>query len=194
MLVRVAEALVGRPDVALQVRHKLDPAPRSFQHGRSAFKALSAVVEHLPVFWNTPRGAPALGFRGIHLSEDALRDRTEQPGGTRLSASVHCPRSLATALDAGVDFVVFGPVFDPASKPGVTGVGLSALEKIVRQSSVPVLALGGVTPDRVAACRAAGAWGVACVTPVVTIPNPSGVIRRYLSALCPIDHDQGVRQ
>ena len=66
----------------------------------------------------------------------------------------------ASNVTAEVDYVIAGPVFPTASKPGATDwLGESGLAGIVRAVGVPVLAIGGVTIDvmpRIAGCGAAG--------------------------------------
>ncbi|MEM7263799.1 MAG: thiamine phosphate synthase, partial [Planctomycetota bacterium] len=84
-------------------------------------------------------------------------------------------------------YVFFGPVFDAGSK-AVRGVGTEALATVARASAVPTIAIGGVTPERVATCIAAGAHGVATMTNVLTAANPAAVIQHFQRCLeesCP---------
>jgi len=102
--------------------------------------------------------------------------------GLLAGASVHSLAALERAEAAAAAFAVFGPVFDAGSKRA-TGVGLSALETITRAATIPVLAIGGVTPQRAPACIAAGAAGVAAVTGVLRAEDPGAAIAGYLRAL-----------
>ncbi len=77
-----------------------------------------------------------------------------------LGASVHEADDVRRAVDAGVDYLVFGHVFPTASKAGAPPRGVKALAAVVRASGVPVLAIGGVTAGNVAEVLAAGAAGV----------------------------------
>ena len=81
----------------------------------------------------------------------------------------------------GADYVLFGPVFDAGSKP-VAGVGLEALRAVSTVSTVPVLAIGGITPRRVPACLAAGAVGVGVVSGILHAPDPAAATRMYIKA------------
>jgi thiamine-phosphate pyrophosphorylase len=77
-------------------------------------------------------------------------------------------RSAHTIIDPavvdGADYLVFGTVFPSESKPqGAPVAGLEALRDACAAMTVPVLAIGGVTPDRVADCKRAGAAGVAAI-------------------------------
>jgi thiamine-phosphate diphosphorylase len=103
---------------------------------------------HLPA-----RGLPASRLRAI--------DR-----GWLIGRSVH----VGDAIDAidktdepDVDYLIFGTVYPSASKPGEAGTGLAGLGAAARAARVPVLAIGGITPPRAAACAAAGAAGVAAI-------------------------------
>jgi thiamine monophosphate synthase len=63
----------------------------------------------------------------------------------------------------GADFVIFGPVWASASHPDSPPVGIEALAEVAHALEIPVLAIGGVTQERVAACREAGAAGYAAI-------------------------------
>ena len=64
----------------------------------------------------------------------------------------------------GADYLMFGNVFDTASKPGKPGAGLATLQELVRATPLPVLALGGITRERVPQVMAAGAAGFAGIS------------------------------
>jgi thiamine monophosphate synthase len=102
---------------------------------------------------------------GLHLpatlDASALREHIT---GT-LSQSCHDAAGLAAAAAAGCDFAFLSPVFSPGSKPTDTRptLGLDGLAVLCASASLPVIALGGIGPEVVAGCRAAGASGVACI-------------------------------
>ena len=107
--------------------------------------------------------AVASGAHGVHLRGDgpsSARVRGLVGPERLIGRSIHDPAE--TADDA--DYFVFGTVFRTASKPADAPVaGLDLLAEVARRSRAPVLAIGGVTPDRVPACRDAGAAGVAAI-------------------------------
>jgi thiamine-phosphate pyrophosphorylase len=73
------------------------------------------------------------------------------------------------------------PVFDPTSKTArSSALGLEGLAEIVAVSAVPVLALGGLSPDRIAAIARCGAHGAA-VLGGLTTADP-GYISEFVSA------------
>jgi thiamine-phosphate pyrophosphorylase len=111
--------------------------------------------------------ALAGGAAGVHLPGDGLpvdAIRRVTPAHFLVGKSTHCLEEARRAVAEGADFIVFGPVFPTTSKPGVPGVGVRALAELVRETSTPVYALGGMTPERVKDVAAAGAAGVAGIS------------------------------
>jgi thiamine-phosphate pyrophosphorylase len=111
--------------------------------------------------------AIAAGAHGVHLREESMpaaRVRAVAPRGFLIGRSVHTVEDARLVCREGaVDYLVFGSIFPTASKPGVQPAGLGALADAAAASTRPVLAVGGVTAERVAALAAAGAAGVAAI-------------------------------
>ena len=111
--------------------------------------------------------ALASGAHGTHLRADsppAPRVRAMMPGPFLLGRSVHS-RDEAEQLDrsGGLDYILFGTVFESRSKPDVGAAGRDALAAVVSATTLPVLAVGGVTPRRVPEVARAGAAGMAAI-------------------------------
>jgi thiamine-phosphate diphosphorylase len=109
--------------------------------------------------------ALASGAAGVNLPERdiTVEDARALVGSRLVGRSVH---SLASALQAerqGADFVIFGPVWSSRSHPGSKPAGVEALAEVARALQIPVLAIGGVTRERIAECHAAGAAGFAAI-------------------------------
>jgi thiamine-phosphate pyrophosphorylase len=69
---------------------------------------------------------------------------------------------LHSAEQSGADYLLFGPVFDtPSKRKYGPPQGLKKLGELCRASSLPIFALGGVTPHNAALCMDAGAYGTA---------------------------------
>jgi thiamine-phosphate diphosphorylase len=111
--------------------------------------------------------ALAAGAHGVHLRGDSFsgaRVRPLSPRGFVIGRSIHSADEAARVVaDGGLDYLVFGPVYETISKPGRTPAGLDALRGVVASTTIPVLAVGGVTRDRFGSIGRAGAAGMAAI-------------------------------
>jgi thiamine-phosphate pyrophosphorylase len=112
--------------------------------------------------------ALAAGAHGVHLPGNSIAPkilRTIVPAGFVIGVSVHTRAEILTGQSEGADFLVFAPVFPPLSKTSFSAaVGLDGLRDAVKNVTLPVLALGGITPQNAAACIEAGAAGIAGIS------------------------------
>lgn len=109
--------------------------------------------------------AMASAAAGVNLpeSEISVADARVLLHRRMIGRSVHSVANAQQAEREGADFVIFGPVWRSASHPDSKPAGLAALQRVVRAVGIPVLAIGGVTIERVAECHAAGAAGYAAI-------------------------------
>lgn len=112
--------------------------------------------------------ALACGAHGVHLrgdSPEAARVRTIAPAGFVVGRSVHGEaEAVAAAARGGLDYLILGTVFESASKPPRHPLlRLEDCGRVARAVDLPVLAIGGITLDRVPAVLRAGAAGVAAI-------------------------------
>jgi thiamine-phosphate pyrophosphorylase len=107
----------------------------------------------------------ASGAAGVNLPERdiSVEDARKLLGQRLVGRSVHSVQSAVDAERGGADFVIFGPVWSSDSHAGTAPQGLDALAAVARAVHIPVLAIGGVTADRIAECEAAGAAGYAAI-------------------------------
>lgn len=118
--------------------------------------------------------ALASGAAGVHLRADsvpAAAVRSITPRGFVIGQSVHAPdEAVAAAPD--VDYLIAGTVWPSASKPtGHPLLGPTGLASLVGAVGVPVLAIGGVTLDRLADIAATGAAGIAGIGLFMSVPE-----------------------
>ena len=182
------EAAAGGADV-VQFRHKTGTA-RDRLAGLVPTVAACAeagvpclVDDHLDL-------ALAAGAAGVHLGAldlpiayaRAVADALGRPlvvGATATTAD-----AARQAEADGADYVGFGPVFPTGSKANPASVkGLDGLAEACAAVSVPVVAIAGITPERVGPCLDAGAWGVAVMTAVTTAPDPARATAAFRQAL-----------
>jgi thiamine-phosphate pyrophosphorylase len=104
---------------------------------------------------------------GVHLKSDSIPTalvRRDVPAAFLVGRSVHTLDEARIAADEGADYLIFGTVFPSGSKPrGHQTAGLAALAAVAQAVQVPVLAIGGISLNTVAAAAEAGAAGVAAI-------------------------------
>lgn len=118
---------------------------------------------------------------GVQLTRRSLRVRDVRRHFPNLviGKSVH---SLAEALAAeaeGADRLMYGHIYPTASKPDVPPRGIDALKQVVTFTTKPVIAIGGITPDRVPEIAAAGATGIAVLSGILGQADPLAAILSY---------------
>jgi thiamine-phosphate pyrophosphorylase len=109
--------------------------------------------------------AAAGGAHGVHLKSvsdrSAARVRASQPEWI-VGQSVH--EGQGVDAETPVDYWMVGTIFPSRSKgPGARAAGLDLIRRVAADATVPVLAIGGIAPDRAASCLQAGAGGVAAI-------------------------------
>lgn len=109
--------------------------------------------------------ALASGSAGVNLPETEITVTAARIllGQRLVGRSVHSIDGAQQAEREGADFIIFGPVWQSASHPGIPPAGVASLEQVVRSVRIPVLAIGGVTEARIAECHASGAAGYAAI-------------------------------
>ena len=113
--------------------------------------------------------AMGAGADGVHLTTQSVEApviRKTFGDSFLIGASTHSTVEACAAREGGADFVVFGPVFDTASKREYCApVGEERLAEVARElAGFPVLALGGITRQNAARCLEAGASGIAAIS------------------------------
>jgi thiamine-phosphate pyrophosphorylase len=162
----VRAAVVARIDL-VQIREKNLSASVLYQLATSAAGITKASTTKILINDRSDIAAAA-GADGVHLTTSSLPTAVvRQTFGDEflVGVSTHSLQEARLAHSAGADFVVFGPVFETASKNKYgEPAGLTSLAKVCSQLyPFPVLALGGVTMDNVAECIRSGARGIAAI-------------------------------
>ncbi|HEX7880738.1 MAG TPA: thiamine phosphate synthase [Candidatus Eisenbacteria bacterium] len=203
LLEAVEAALAGGVD-AVQLRDKDLPADERYRLGRE----LSAMVRrHGAQFLVNDRIDLALALRahGVQLGAASLpigQARRLLPPECRIGYSAHSPAEAEGAALAGADFVVLAPVYAPGSKSARGGVsdvarpplpprclGAGTVRATAAALTVPVYALGGITPDRITEVMApptpgeSSPAGVAVISHMLASQEPGAAARDLARAL-----------
>ena len=104
--------------------------------------------------------SPTPGADGVHYTAAELMRLESRPERGLAAASCHTRAELERAMALGLDFAVLGPVLE---KAGATPLGWERFGAIVRGTSIPVFAIGGLTRADLQRAWRAGAHGVAMI-------------------------------
>jgi len=127
-------------------------------------------------------GADAVQRTSASLPVDDIRAIAGER--LRIGASVHSLEEAVEAELKGADWVTFGPIYEtPSKRPFGPPQGLERLATVSRGLRIPVVAIGGITPERVEEVLAAGARGVAVISGILAADSAADATRRFLKAL-----------
>ncbi|HEY3219970.1 MAG TPA: thiamine phosphate synthase [Gemmatimonadales bacterium] len=174
----VAKALAdgGGSDLAFHARGR---ELTGLEHYR-----LSVQLSNLPSFLfvndrlDVALAVPSAGVQLGHGSLPVSAARALNPLWW-IGRSVHDLAETEAARTEGADYLVVGPVFATASHPGHTPLGVAGLRQIVGAAgALPVIAIGGITVDRIGEVRNSGAYGVAAIRALWDDAEPAEAARR----------------
>lgn len=131
------------------------------------------------------QAAIAAGCDYVHLGQEDLAAADIQAikaAGLRLGISTHSEEELEIALRAAPDYVALGPIYETRLK--AMKWAPQGLERITqwkrRIGTLPLVAIGGITPERAQGIVQAGADSVAVITDFFTHPDPEARIATWL--------------
>lgn len=128
--------------------------------------------------------ALAVDADGVHLpaASFTIADARRLVGVSYLiGRSTHAAAEAVEAARAGADYVMLGPIFATPSKARY-GAPLG-IETLATTATIPVVAIGGITPERAALVRGAGACGVAVVRAILDAADPGAAAAALIAAL-----------
>ena len=173
-LVEVIHAALDGGVRAVQLREK-DLEGGALYQLAAQLRALTARYQARLLINDRLDVALAIEADGVHLGQTsfpAVAARRLLDPGKLIGVSTHNPAEIAAAAEA--DFVVFGPVYATPSKAAYgEPQGLARLRQAIAQSPLPVLAIGGITTERVAEVLATGAHGIAVISALSAAPDPA---------------------
>lgn len=180
--IRAAAIAASGPAVALHARYRSDPGAR-LAACTLRLLALARPPEAAVFVSGRPDIAAASGAHGVQLGAGDLT-----PGDARrvllhgwIGRSVHSAKEARAARDEGADFLVVGSIYETPSHPDHAAQGTEFLREAARLG-LPVIAIGGVTPERAPELKAAGAYGVAAIRALWQADDPAAAT---LSMLAP---------
>jgi thiamine-phosphate pyrophosphorylase len=181
---RVAAAVTGGVDL-VQLREKDLPKEELLDLAGSLLEAIDGrakliVNERADV-------ALAAGAQGVQLGEDGppVSEARKILGRDALiGRSVHSVESAAQAEADGADFLVVGTMFASRSHPGEAPAGTGLMRQISDGSRLPLIGIGGITPENAPEVIGAGASGVAVITNILAARDPKAAAAKLKEAIC----------
>ncbi|MDB5891517.1 MAG: thiamine-phosphate diphosphorylase [Polaromonas sp.] len=179
---RIKPADHSSADIALQVRAAVEA-------GRAVPGAQVFINDH----WQL---ALAAGAYGVHLGQEDLSGvagadiQALRSAGLRLGLSTHTPAELARAHAVAPSYLAIGPVYPTTLKVmPYEPVGLVQLKQWARQAApYPVVAIGGISLERLPGVLSCGVDGVAVVSAVTLAANPGQAARAGMKLFTPHTH------
>lgn len=114
---------------------------------------------------------------GVHLTEHSMNIRSARKvlGMDKLiGVSTHSLQRAWSAEEEGADFITFSPIYATPSKLEYgEPQGVEKLRRVCSETSIPVFALGGITPQRQEEIHAAGATGIALISAIMGSQDPA---------------------
>jgi thiamine-phosphate diphosphorylase len=176
---KVWQAIQGGLDIVILRAKEVD-----LESIRSTLSNMrTSLGNEFPIIVNAGNRLPKFAqSTGYHLPELALRDEIVRHGleklgwklgvepkasitGKGLGISVHSVQAAQEAEKLHPDYLLVGTIFDTPSHKGEKAGGIEHLREICKATSVPVIAIGGITPENAGECIKAGAIGVAAMSP-----------------------------
>jgi len=126
---------------------------------------------------------------GVHLGKEDASVREARNffdrGSRKMLIGASCDniREIEEAKRAGADYVGFGAVFPTETKKNAVRVREDEIKKAARIDSIPVFAIGGITPDNVVDLIRAGFRRVAVAGAIILSDSPASVASRFRELL-----------
>jgi len=181
LLQQVRAALMGG---AAMVQYRSKSQDVALQHEQASELLVLCHAFDVPLIVNDSlRLADLIGADGVHLGREdgSVRQARIVLGADKL-IGVSCYNNLELALAAeagGADYVAFGSFFPSATKPGAVLAPLELLRQARQSLHVPIIAIGGITPDKAPALIEAGAAAVAVISGLFDAPDIEQAARQY---------------
>lgn len=181
LLARTEAVLMGGARIVQYRDKSSDRAKREQQ--ASALLALCREYGALLLINDDVELAATVGAGGVHLgrNDDGLAQARARLGPAAI-IGVSCYNEMdraRAAQTAGADYVAFGRFYASGTKPGASGCPIDVLKQAQAELTLPIVAIGGITPDNGAALIAAGADALAVIGGLYAAPDAQQAARDY---------------
>lgn len=125
--------------------------------------------------------ALAMRTGGVHLANHSINITfiREMFPTLKIGCSVHSIEEAVRAEKDGADYLFYGHIFETLSKKGVPARGLSELERMKELTTIPIIAIGGITPDNTIKVMKQSVAGIAVMSGILLHDNPVEATKKY---------------
>lgn len=175
------EALLNKTKAAIEggarlVQYRTKTDDVALRHEQASELLLLCRAYHVPLIINDDVRLTALvDADGVHLGEEdaSLKEARINLGANKI-IGVSCYQDLALAKrfqTEGADYVAFGSFYPSSTKPGARPCPVDLLAEAKQALRVPIVAIGGITPDNASVLVNAGADAVAVISALFDAPD-----------------------
>jgi thiamine-phosphate pyrophosphorylase len=128
-----------------------------------------------------PQLVPSVGAQGAHVGQEdySVEDARWRAGRALagevslplIGKSTHSVDQAVAALNAGADYIGFGPLFATPTKPGRAAIGLEDIARVEALAVKPMFCIGGIKRENLEAVLDAGAKRVVIVSQMLAAPD-----------------------
>lgn len=180
LLIKVKAALTGGAKI-VQYRAK-EILPDERREMAENLKSLCSEHEAQLIINDLPELAHDIDADGVHLGqEDMSIIQARQILGHQklIGVSTHSVDEALKAEAHGADYIAIGTIFPTGSKDDTSLVGLKTLSKVRKAVRIPVVAIGGITPDGAFEALEAGADAIAVISGIMADVDPARAAKEY---------------
>ena len=180
LLTKVEQALTGGTKI-VQYRAK-DINPDKRRDMAEKLRTLCHQHHALLIINDLAELAHEVDADGVHLGQDdmpAVQARQILGRNKLIGISTHSVEEALKAESQGADYIAIGSIFPTVTKDDTTLVGLKTLKMVRKAVRIPVVAIGGMTPEGAYDAIEAGADAVAVISGVMADSDPARAAKEY---------------
>jgi thiamine-phosphate pyrophosphorylase len=182
-----AEAAIAGGADCLQLREKTLPDRQVLALARK-LRELTARTATRLIINDRPDIAAAVGADGVHLGQDDLpvsAARRVLAPSSLIGKSTHSLDQARAVVAEGADYIGVGPMFPTNTKKAGDMPGVALLAKVAAETSVPHVAIGGISAANVSLLVQAGARRVAVCSAIIASDDPAAAAAAIKAAFAP---------
>ena len=179
----LTNVLVAEKIAFIQLRMK-DVSPDIVEKTAESMKKITDNTHTRLIINDDPVLAKKAAADGVHIGQSDMpfKEARELLGdGTIIGLSTHSPRQTIAAQALSPDYIGIGPVFPtPTKKNPDPVIGISGMSRMLSLSTVPAVAIGGITLETLPAVLTGGAVNFCMVRPLNQALNPEKVLKAIM--------------